>query len=566
MILPRSVRAKMLALVCVSLAVVASVAAISLAMILELKVNGPVYHRLVQGKDVIADVLPPPSSIIESFLVVTRMLDAPDAAASARLQNDLIRLHAEYDQQHEFWQGALADDELKRTLLVDAYDPVVRFYQLVERDYLPALKSGERAKALAVLQGPVTAAYDQHRLGIDRVVALAKDRITADEQYARSLLTTWIRSMLIVVALAIVTLLSVTLAVGAGFERTFRTIYHALTASTHQLGNAAAQVAGSSHALADGTNRSAAAIEEISSSLEEMSSMISRTAQSSQTARGMAADSRAQSEKGAAAMVELTQAMLAIKNFADQSAKIIKTIDEIAFQTNLLALNAAIEAARAGDAGKGFAVVAEEVRNLAQRASEAARQTADLIESSMKSVEAGVALSSRVSGVVSASASSSRGINDLIGEIANSAREIGQGIAHVTTAARELDGIACSSAANAEEGAAIGEELAAQARSLLGQVDEMSQLVEGVVRQRPAPTPATQSTRNKTAVAEVMPASDVRTRQAAPGAGETASRRLASGPSPDITRAVEENRGTAADQRAESTDASLYRVLGCADP
>jgi methyl-accepting chemotaxis protein len=252
-----------------------------------------------------------------------------------------------------------------------------------------------------------------------------------------------------------------------------------LTSCSNETASAANQVASGAQSLADGTSRNAASLEETGASLEEMSSMVQQTAANSASAAQLATEGRLAGERGATAMGELAKAIADIKTNADQTAKIVKTIDEIAFQTNLLALNAAVEAARAGDAGKGFAVVAEEVRNLAQRAGEAARNTAHLIEQSVKAAENGVSLSGNVNDLVSQSTASSRKINDLISEIANSAREVSTGIAQVTTAVRSMDSVTQGNAAAAEENSAVGEELSAQSQSLNQLVAQLEIMVRG---------------------------------------------------------------------------------------
>jgi len=257
-----------------------------------------------------------------------------------------------------------------------------------------------------------------------------------------------------------------------------------LAACSNETASAAEQVAGGAQSLADGTSKTAAALEETSASLEEMGSMVKQTAASSSSAATLASEGRQAGERGSLAMVELAKAIQDIKANADQTAKIVKTIDEIAFQTNLLALNAAVEAARAGDAGKGFAVVAEEVRNLAQRAGEAARNTATLIENSVKAADNGVILAKNVNEIVGQSTTASRKINDLVAEIAASAKEVSQGIDQVSIAVRQMDQVTQGNAAGAEENSAVGEELSAQSQTLNGLVVGLDVMVRGLSAER----------------------------------------------------------------------------------
>lgn len=233
-----------------------------------------------------------------------------------------------------------------------------------------------------------------------------------------------------------------------------------------QVSSAANEISKGSQSLAQGASEQAGSLEEISSSLEEMASMTKQNADNSQQGKLLASSARESSERGIDAMKRMAEAMDRIKSSSDATAKIVKTINEIAFQTNLLALNAAVEAARAGEAGKGFAVVAEEVRNLAQRSAEAARNTADMIDESLKNADNGVKISSDVATILNEIGEGNRKVNDLVAEIAAASDEQSKGIEQVNSAVTQLDKVTQQNAANSEESASAAEELSSQAVSL----------------------------------------------------------------------------------------------------
>jgi methyl-accepting chemotaxis protein len=268
---------------------------------------------------------------------------------------------------------------------------------------------------------------------------------------------------------------------GVWFARTIsRPIVRAIggiRGSCEHIEAAAAQVSDASRALAEGTTEQASALEETGASLEEMAGMTSGNAENASKANGLAGLAREAADIGASDMQAMSAAMDAIKRSSDDSAKIIKTIDEIAFQTNILALNAAVEAARAGEAGMGFAVVAEEVRSLAQRSAAAAKETAAKIEAAVGKAAEGVEISGKVAFRLNEIVDKVRQVDALVGSVANASREQSQGVAQINGAVSQMEKVVQANAAGAEESASASGELVAQATALDRLVTELQTLV-----------------------------------------------------------------------------------------
>lgn len=261
--------------------------------------------------------------------------------------------------------------------------------------------------------------------------------------------------------------------------RPLRRIIAGLSEVSDQVASASDQVASASQELADGASQQAASLEETASSLEEMTSMTMQNAEHAERGNEIRKNSELSFEDADRAIATLSQSMQEIARASDETAKIVKTIDEIAFQTNLLALNAAVEAARAGETGAGFAVVADEVRNLAMRAAGAAQNTAALIEGTVRKVEAGSRMAIDAEDAFRKVREDFFKVGHLVSEIAQASREQAQGTDRLNNAVSEMDKVVQQNAANAGESASASDAMNSQANQMKEYVGELKSLVDG---------------------------------------------------------------------------------------
>ncbi len=412
------------------------------------------------------------------MLLPARHILAHDKPEMDAIQAEMDKVKAEIGTLLKQYEATIvrADDRALFDRLTPARE---RFAAINDQEVLPASRLGKKAEALAAFNSRLEPAFSEYAKACQAMV----DYNEKSGEDASGDIMGSVTSAKEGISIGLFMALTVGAAIGFFLSRSICSVLNrvitGLASGSEQVATASNQVSQSSQKMAEGASEQASSLEETSASLEEMSSMTKLNSENTRQANTMALDTRAAVEKSREAMARMGEAINKIKGSSDQTAKIVKTIDEIAFQTNLLALNAAVEAARAGDAGKGFAVVAEEVRNLAQRSAEAAKNTASLIEESQHNANNGVAVSTEVEAILSQVVERVQSLSAIIGEVSTASDEQSKGIGQIGTAMTAMDQLTQSNAANAEESASASEQLAAQANELGELMQALVAIVKG---------------------------------------------------------------------------------------
>lgn len=490
------------------------------AMILRVRLNGPLYHNIVTDKDLIAEILPPPQFVIESYLLAVQISNEKEATRRKELIDRFNKLENEYEAQHQYWVEKLkyleADDELKTAMTVSAYEPAVEFFRVVNVKLIEPIEAGKQVSNQNIsdeVRVHVREQFQKHRDAVDKAVTLARDRIAADEQAAKDSMRNWMFTQVIfgvavlallmaaswVIGRAILTptaglidrmgdmaegaadltkrvevdsqdeIGQLSLLINAVIQR-ISDLISRIQMATVQLNATATQIAaaaGEQNNTMQGFNAStseiAASVKEISATgqellatVEDVHTQADETSELADAGRTALVGMEATMEQLSVATGSISSKLGMIREKAGAINTVVETITKVADQTNLLSINAAIEAEKAGEAGRGFLVVAREIRRLADQTAVATLDIEQMVRQMQDAVSAGVMEMDKFS----------EQVRECITQVAQISGQMGQVITQVHAASERFH--------------AVNEGMRQQSQGAK-QIDEaMAQLVSGV--------------------------------------------------------------------------------------
>lgn len=466
----------------------------------ELKVNGPLYSKIIQNKDLIADILPPPAYIIESYLIVLQMESASVSERDA-FKKRLAILKKDFDARQDFWQNASLEKDMAVALLQESKDPAHVFFKVAFDQYVPALEAQNEKEVRAALKA-MNEQYELHRTAIDKVVAGASKAAESDEKEAIERVSGAAQGQLLLLVAFLMVALLVTVKIlnnvlkRLGGEPDYAAtvckriadghldtqihlkendrqslLFHmkamqlqlagtveGIKAVVLDVNDGAAKIEEGNLALIRGGELQAASLSQTEISMNALSEHVKANAENAKVADELAHAASKIAKEGGVAVEKAVGTMKELHESSKKIVDIISVMDSIAFQTNILALNASVEAARAGLQGRGFAVVADEVRHLAQRSATAAKEIKDLIDSSVQKTNNGTQLVSDAGITMGHILQSVNKVTEVIEHISKSSGQQYKDIHHAHDALKDMDRVIEQNAifVNQANGAAEG--------------------------------------------------------------------------------------------------------------
>jgi len=500
---------------------------VSFSALNNLRINGNLYDQIIMSKDLVADVLPPPEYIIESYMNVLEMTDETDPAKMDYYAAELKRLKADYEERHKFWEtnSLLESGELRDAMLMGAYEPAIRFYDVVFDKFIPALRKGDREYAKKLVQGELKTLYATHRKSVDKVVLGATKKYNETETLAGitvkkdTMLLFIIASIVIVVAIilglciqaSITRPLDVVVVAISKIEKGDMTVRScldrgdelgilskaldnlstrlqsifknlrqdsdALASSAEELSNIGKQVTKNAEenetsigSVASASEQASTNTNTIAAAIEQMSASIGQIASNAMEANKVASEATEKSKEATGAMGRLGAA-------AKEIGQVTDVIKKIADMTNLLALNATIEAASAGSAGKGFAVVAGEIKELAVQSAKSADDIARRIEGIQTGTNEAVTVINGVSEIIAKINKSVESISNHVNQQTKASNEISRNTSEAAKGVNVMN----QSVAGIAKGAKEGAEGAKQINQSAGELAKLASNLKSVL-------------------------------------------------------------------------------------
>jgi len=479
------VKTKLLILIAISVIGLVVFSVISYYTIEKLKINGKLYTKIIEGKDLVADILPPPEYIIESYLLTYEMVNAESESELTQYISNYKQLEKEYYERHQIWDNVLESGDIRQNMVEYSFIPADKFYKKINSELLPLLLNKKKEEAKLLINQQIKPLYLEHRSYIDKVVTLANNQNSAIEVKAKSeihvsyILLLSLLLLILVINIIFSSLITASITIplkkGIAFAKeiangNLRTEFHishnneigqlakslndmatqlnkivkSVAESSSQIGVTSKHFSETSQLLSQGASEQASSIEEVSASIEEMVAGIQLSADT------------VLSYNEIVSLAEHAQRIVESNRVVSDK---IKIINDIAFQTNILALNAAVEAARAGEQGRGFSIVAAEVRKLA----ELSKQAADDI---FNSTQINNQLTEETSVKMKNILPNIKRATDLVKEITISSIEQSNGAEQINSAVQQLNHVTQLNTLSSEELAMNAEQLASHALQL----------------------------------------------------------------------------------------------------